>query len=238
MIKWQNPVAIAGMMALSLLFEAAPSHAQSIVGTASVADGDSLTVAGKRVRLFGIDAPELNQTCQKDGASWRCGEAAKAQLATLVDGQQVECFGQGVDQYGRVLAVCSVGRDELNRVMVEQGWALAYRTYSDDYVQAEQGAKADRLGIWTSTFLQPAEFRHAKRLPERRAVEAKPVALARRGAPTRMGECVIKGNRNRRGQWIYHLPGMPYYEQTRAEEIFCTEAQAQVAGYRRAIVKP
>ena len=49
--------------------------------------------------------------------------------------------------------------------------------------------------------------------------------------------CNIKGNRNRKGQWIYHLPGMPYYDQTRAEEMFCTEAQAQAAGYRRAIVR-
>jgi hypothetical protein len=49
--------------------------------------------------------------------------------------------------------------------------------------------------------------------------------------------CRIKGNRNRKGQWIYHLPGMPYYEQTRAEDMFCTEAQARAAGYRRAIVR-
>lgn len=48
--------------------------------------------------------------------------------------------------------------------------------------------------------------------------------------------CNIKGNRDRRGQWIYHVPAMPYYDQTRAEDIFCNEAEAQAAGYRRAIV--
>lgn len=49
--------------------------------------------------------------------------------------------------------------------------------------------------------------------------------------------CRIKGNHSRRGDWIYHLPGMPYYDATRAEAYFCTEAQAQAAGYRRAIVR-
>ena len=48
---------------------------------------------------------------------------------------------------------------------------------------------------------------------------------------------MIKGNQNRRGQWIYHLLGMPYYDQTRPEQLFCTEAEAQAAGYRRAIVR-
>lgn len=50
--------------------------------------------------------------------------------------------------------------------------------------------------------------------------------------------CVIKGNRSRRGEWIYHLPGMPYYDVTRPEEMFCSEREAQAAGYRRAIVRP
>ena len=53
-----------------------------------------------------------------------------------------------------------------------------------------------------------------------------------------MGSCSIKGNRNRKGQWIYHVPGMPYYDRTRPEEVFCTEAEARAAGYRRAIVRP
>jgi len=206
--------------------------AQVLVGTARAVDGDTLEVSGKRVRLFGIDAPEADQTCQKDGSSWACGHVATQQLSALLEGQLVECRGSGVDQYGRMLAVCSAGPEELNEVMVEQGWAVAYRQYSDNYIAAEARAKASHLGIWSSTFLLPSEYRHSKLVPA--------VASRQRSAapPTQWtGGCRIKGNRNRRGEWIYHLPGMPYYEQTRAEEMFCTEAQALAAGYRRAKVQ-
>lgn len=211
------------------------SQAQSISGDASAADGDSLVVAGQRVRLFGIDAPELDQTCDKGGSAWHCGEAAKVQLAELVAGQRIECRGQGVDQYGRVLAVCSGRYGEINRIMVEQGWAVAYREFSDAYVPEELRAKAARQGLWASSFVAPSEYRQSK-LPEpaQRAARAEDRGRQYRSP---LG-CAIKGNRNRRGEWIYHLPGMPYYEQTRPEELFCTEAQAQAAGYRRAIVRP
>ena len=139
---------------------------------------------------------------------------------------------RGVDQHGRMLAVCTAGPEQLNQVMVEQGWAVAYRQYSDAYVGAELSAKSDHLGIWISTFMLPSEYRHTK-LPFvpalRWSMNAQP-QLSK-------GRCLSKGNRNRRGEWIYHLPCMPYYELTRAEEMFCTEAQASAAGYRRAKVR-
>ena len=213
----------------------APGHAQVVAGSAKAVDGDTLEVSGRRVRLFGIDAPESDQTCQKDGATWACGQVAAQQLSSLIEGQHVECRGSGVDQYGRMLAVCSAGPEELNEVMVEQGWAVAYRQYSDNYIAAEARAKANHLGMWSSTFMLPSDYRHSKLPP----VPAPAVASRQRSSaqpPQWTGGCLIKGNRNRRGEWIYHLPGMPYYEQTRAEEMFCTEAQARAAGYRRAIV--
>ena len=213
-----------------------PSLAQVVQGAARALDGDSLVVGVQEVRLFGIDAPEFDQTCQKDGAPWACGQIAKDQLAALVTAQRVECRGQDKDQYGRIVAVCSIGYDELNRIMVEQGWAVAYRQFGDNYVPAELQAKAQRLGIWSSEFVMPEEFRMAQTMKEQ------PKAPQPRAQPTRqsyrsVNGCSIKGNRNRRGQWIYHLPGMPYYDQTRAEEFFCTEAAAQAAGYRRAKVR-
>jgi hypothetical protein len=111
--------------------------------------------------------------------------------------------------------------------MVSSGYATAYRHYSADYVPAEETAKAAKLGIWAGSFKAPREYRHAEEAQERQA------APARRASN---GGCNIKGNRGQHG-WIYHVPGMPYYEQTRPEEIFCTEGEAQAAGYRRAIVK-
>lgn len=224
-------------LALLLAASPAPAVAQTTSGTAVVIDGDSLSVGGRAVRLFGIDAPEGKQTCQRDGTSWACGEEAASQLKAIVDGHVVECSGRGVDQYGRILGVCTANGFELNGAMVEAGWATAYRSYSDDYVPQEVRAKAARVGIWNSTFVAPEEYRMSLRgevpVPPKRPAQA-----ARQARPSQtFSRCVIKGNRNRRGQWIYHVPGMPYYEVTRAEEIFCTEAQAQAAGYRRAIVK-
>ena len=199
-------------------------------------DGDSLTVNGVSIRLFGIDAPEGKQTCERDGARWACGEEAATQLRSITAGQQVSCEGRGNDAYGRLVAVCRADGFELNRTMVEAGWATAFRRYSDDYVGAEAQAKAARAGIWSSTFDLPENWRTAHEAAPR--ASAAPSAQ-RFAAPAQTGfsGCVIKGNRNRKGEWIYHLPGFPYYDATRAEEMFCTEAEARAAGYRRAVVR-
>lgn len=216
----------------------APALAQTLSGPGRVIDGDSLSVGGISVRLFGIDAPEGKQTCERGGAQWACGEEAASQLRMLVGSNRVECRGQGIDTYGRTVAVCRADGFELNKTMVEQGWATAFRKYSQDYVVAEMRAKAERRGIWSSSFALPGDYRMAQEQREEQRqsfVSARP----RQSAPaaTSSNGCVIKANRNRKGQWIYHLPGMPYYAVTRPEETFCTEAQAQAAGYRRAIVR-
>lgn len=212
----------------------AAAQAQVVSGSARVEDGDSLVVGTQRVRLLGIDAPELDQTCQRGGEAWACGQAAKEQLEALVADHQVVCHGQGFDQYARMLAVCSVGYDELNRTMVENGWAVAYRYFSDDYLAEEARAQAAKRGIWSSKFTTPSEYRLGKLSVPHATAAARPRPRVYRDARG----CLIKGNRNRKGQWIYHLPGMPYYEATRPEELFCTEEDAQRAGYRRAIVRP
>jgi len=214
-----------------------PAFAEVLFGPAQVSDGDTMTIQGRRVRLFGIDAPELEQVCVRGGESWACGQEARQQLSELVASGRVECSGNETDQYGRLLAVCWASGFELNRTLVAQGWAIAYRTYSSAYVADEIRAKQAHKGIWSATFDFPENYRRAQsaRLesqPTRRSV---PAARSRQTAP-RSG-CVIKGNRSRRGEWIYHLPGMPYYDATRPEQIFCSEAEAQAAGYRRAIVR-
>lgn len=215
-----------------------PAYAQTISGPAEVVDGDSLSVSGLSVRLFGIDAPEGKQTCNRGGSSWRCGEEAATQLRNMIGGAPVECRGRGIDTYGRTVAVCTVAGIELNQAVVEAGWATAFRKYAQGYVAAEARAKAARRGIWDSEFDLPENYRAAhdrstEPAPQKFVGVARPRATTQ---PTSQG-CAIKGNRNRKGQWIYHLPGMPYYNVTRAEEMFCSEAQAQAAGYRRALVR-
>lgn len=121
--------------------------------------------------------------------------------------------------------------------MVSSGYAVAYRHYSIDYVSAEDSAKLHKRGLWAGKFEMPSEYRHAGDVqaqaekPARRS--RRPIVSSLRSSPQPTGTCRIKGNRGSNG-WIYHLPGMPYYERTNAEQIFCTEAEARAAGYRRA----
>jgi endonuclease YncB( thermonuclease family) len=208
-----------------------------IFGIGTAGDGDSFKVNGQRVRLFGVDAPEFDQTCQRAGSDWQCGQAAAEALSKLVVGKDVRCLATGTDQYDRILARCTVGAVDVNRFMVANGFAVAFRRYSSDYVSAEETAKANRRGIWAGTFTMPSEVRAADRAsrqasaPSRRdARSSKPVVRNTATARDTNYGCRIKGNRNRRGQWIYHVPGMPYYDRTRAEDIFCSEADARAAG--------
>jgi hypothetical protein len=197
-------------------------------------------VGQTEVRLFGIDAPELTQSCTRAGRPWTCGAAASQQLSKLVAGKPVSCIATGLDRHGRTVARCTAGGVDLNRAMVAAGYAVAYRRYSMAYVSAEESARVARRGIWSGTFEQPSEVRHAGddyviEQPKRtqRADKELPEVSSPRSKPRPSGNCRIKGNHSRKGVRIYHLPGMPYYAQTVAEEIFCTEAQAKAAGYRR-----
>ena len=224
------------LAAILITLTATLAAAETLSGPAEVLDGDTLALGEHRVRLFGIDAPEMAQTCNRNGENWACGEEAARQLNELVGTGDVTCIGEDVDQYGRLVAVCHAAGFELNKTLVEYGWATAFRNYSDAYIADETRAKAARRGIWSSTFDLPQSYRLAQ-IPG--PAESAPRPSARRSASRQafQGGCVIKGNRSRRGDWIYHLPGMPYYDATRAEEIFCSEADAQAAGYRRAIVR-
>jgi endonuclease YncB( thermonuclease family) len=211
------------------------SSAQSVTGIARNIDGDSLRVGDREVRLFGIDAPEWGQVCNRDGQPWDCGAAAAGQLEKLVTGKPVRCTPVDTDEYGRTVAQCAVGNIDVNRAMVASGYAVAYRRYSTTYVSAEESAKANRRGLWAGTFEMPSLYRHDRHgRPQRESRSRTSLRISvYRGTSTPAGPCNIKGNHSRRGEWIYHLPGTPYYEQTRAEQMFCSEAEARAAGYRR-----
>ncbi len=149
-----------------------PAHAD-VSGPACVTDGDTLVVNGKRqrtrcvggtrVRLFGIDALELKQKCTAPGGGdFLCGRAAAAFLLEHVRDRTVECKGNSEDRYGRLIAVCFVGGKDLNAMMVGEGWALAYRDYSNKYVPQENAAREARRGIWAMEFVPPWEWRRSK----------------------------------------------------------------------------
>lgn len=215
--------------AWALLFFASPALATTVSGPAKIVDGDTLEIAGKRIRLFGIDAPEATQSCDRDGQTGACGQTAAERLRGLIGNGSVTCDGNELDQYGRLVAVCTVAGVDLNHAMVADGWAVAFRQYSEAYVADEARARAAKRGLWASSFEMPQDYRAEER---ERATPPARIAQARPATREPSGACLIKGNRNHRGEWIYHLPGTPYYDQTRPEEMFCTEAQAQAAGYR------
>jgi len=214
-------------------------NAQIMVGKALVIDGDTLEFSGTRLRLIGIDAPESDQTCDRSGSAWQCGKAATDYLKTLVNGRKIECRAEGKDRYGRLLAFCVSESLDLGLSMVGAGLAVATKGGPEEYQSAEAIRKAHKIGLWASVFQTPSDWRADHPIqaaqattPKHRNVRANRVQAAEKVYRNQFG-CAIKGNRNRRGQWIYHLPGRPYYDQTRPEELFCTETQARNAGYRR-----
>jgi endonuclease YncB( thermonuclease family) len=142
---------------------AAQSSSADLAGPATVIDGDILVVAGERIRLEGIDAPELHQSCTAFGQQWACGRTSAEWLKEHLNGRQVECVGHARDRYGRLLAVCYVGGESINERIVGEGWALDYRKYSTDYLQAEAEAKRAGAGIWRGEFTPPWEWRAARR---------------------------------------------------------------------------
>lgn len=152
----QGLLAITSAFAISI---ASVAHADGIMGQATVIDGDTIEIHGQRIRLHGIDAPESRQLCEKNGQEYRCGQQASLALADMVGQAVVRCQPNGVDRYKRIIGVCFKGDQDLNRWMVRNGWAVAYRRYSKDYVTDEESASSAGIGIWAGQFETPADWR-------------------------------------------------------------------------------
>ena len=145
----------------ALLFLSLTLAQNALVGRAGVIDGDTLEVQGVRVRLWGIDAVESSQTClDASGKPWLCGRRAAFALADFLGQRTVRCVQRDTDRYGRVVAVCRVDGVEVNRWLVEQGWALAYVQYGGSvYLEAQRQAQALKRGIWQGAFEEPWAYR-------------------------------------------------------------------------------
>ncbi|MET3647221.1 thermonuclease family protein [Phyllobacterium ifriqiyense] len=124
-------------------------------GNAYVIDGDTLIISKQHIRLKGIDAPELDQTCGGQPSLRNCGQIARQALQKLVARTDVRCEGQGRDKFDRFLATCFAGQINVNRIMVETGQAIAYGDYRD----AELLARGRRVGIWVDAFETPQDWR-------------------------------------------------------------------------------
>jgi endonuclease YncB( thermonuclease family) len=132
----------------------------TIAGKAWVIDGDTIEIAGTRIRLEGIDAPETDQPCtDARGKPWPCGRAATNELRAHVRGRALTCNSRALDRYRRSLAVCSLpDGSDINAWMVRQGWAVAYGL-ARLYVSEEAEAEKAKQGMWTGSFTLPSQWR-------------------------------------------------------------------------------
>ncbi len=212
------------------------STADTIVGRASVIDGDTIEIHGERIRFNGIDAPESSQLCSDSGGRmYRCGARSADALSTwLAASSPTSCKFVDRDQYGRFVGNCTrADGASVQRWLVRNGHAMDWPRYSNGAFSKEQAAaKADKLGIWQGSFQTPWEWRAA----QRNKPETAPATVVTTSSSS--GACDIKGNVSRKGERIYHVPGQKYYAKTRismskGERWFCSEQEARAAGWRR-----
>lgn len=152
--------------ALTTLIATAPAPAATTLRgpVESVETGDTLVVAGQRVRLWGIDAPDLDQPCMDgDRLPYRCGITARMVLDALTRTREVVC---GIAETGTVtppLAVCRAGDSDLGGLMVATGYAFDRPEISGGlYAGEEAQAKARKSGLWAGAFVKPAGWRRGR----------------------------------------------------------------------------
>ena len=141
------------------IFYCSITLAGPIKGKARIIDGDTIHIEKNKIRLYGIDAPEINQTCTINKIIWECGIESSQALESIVSEEEVRCEIVDIDQYKRFVAICFVKNINLSQHMVQNGWAVAYRYYSDDFINDEKIAEKNKASIWQGKFLDPYLFR-------------------------------------------------------------------------------
>ena len=145
--------------------------AEEIIGVPKIIDGDTVLIDNFKIRLEGIDAPEIKQKCKKEKLKissiigytfyedYHCGKVSKKKLETKIDGSKIKCISSSKDRYKRYLATCYKNKINLNQWMVRNGHAVAYIRYSKKYLLDEDFAKQNKLGLWQGKFLNPEKWR-------------------------------------------------------------------------------
>ncbi len=160
-------------MRLAILFFILTSNvlAEEIIGVPRIVDGDTIHINEYKIRLEGIDAPEIKQKCKKEKLkissiigftfynNYNCGEVSKEKLKVKIDRSKIKCISSSKDRYERYLAKCFKDKINLNRWMVRNGHAVAYKRYSKEFLTDEDFAKENKLGLWQGKFLRPEKWR-------------------------------------------------------------------------------
>ena len=243
---------VSGPMVASPVAWASASHVQEKVihGQARVVDGDTLVIGDEKIRLWAVDAPEKNQSCKHgNGSEWMCGLEAKKDVEEKIKGKSISCKVKDKDQYGRNVAQCELGSEDLNAWLVSRGLVVSYKQYSNkQYVKLEEDARAAKLGIWEGQFVTPSVWRKQQKangggggfgdLSSDVKVEpprSKQVAEPLLECPDR--SLPIKGNVGKKGVKLYYIPGASNYEkvkidETKGERFFCSVKEAERDGWK------
>ena len=136
---------------------------KTINGIALVVDGDTLHIEKNKIRLHGIDAPEIDQTCTIKDKVWNFGIESSLELKKLILDNNISCVVSDIDKYNRYIAECFINNKNINKLMVRNGWAIAYRYYSLDFVEDEELAKKNKIGLWQGQFQEPYLYRKTKK---------------------------------------------------------------------------
>lgn len=191
-------------------------------------------MTGVRIQLAHVLAPPADEVCAAENSVWNCGEDATASLAKLIAGETLVCTSIGVHPAGGYWATCKADGMDIGYALLAEGSVLARPGAPQHYVIAGDLARNDTKGLWAASSLPSDDWAKVEvAAPKNEARNSSSEARSERSYRNGFG-CAIKGNRSRRGEWIYHLPGQEYYDATRPEELFCTEREAVAAGYRRA----
>jgi endonuclease YncB( thermonuclease family) len=236
------------LIAFLLLFSASSGWAAD----ATVRDGDTIQLAGVTYRLDGIDAPEFDQICIDDHAEpWTCGVEARDQLANLIGRRGVRCEDLGPDKtYGKWhVGICTVDGEavSLNQLLVRQGFALNSESSGKArFTEDEAGAKSNLRGIWKGCFVAPQDFRHLKKSAAllgaacRNDKDREIRASLFPDEPAMPPDCSVKAKLAVRAHvtghvGVYHVQACQSYAAvTKPDRWFCSEEDAQAAGFRKA----
>jgi len=143
---------------LLFFFISSTLYAQNI----KILDGDTIHIEKVKYRFHGIDAPEISQICKVNNKNIKCGELSKQKLIEKIGNKKVNCKKVAIDRYKRVVAECFVNNDSLSKYLVTNGYAFAYRRYSKKFVEDENFAKKNKLGLWSMDFQYPWDYRRNK----------------------------------------------------------------------------
>jgi len=223
--KRKSILRFAAAMLSAFLWSVSSAMGQDVRSDIVVIDGDTLEIDGVVSRLYGIDAPELGQTCLDGSKRWRCGLQAALELRNIVTSRRnVKCGTiRMADEAPR--AICHDPQyNDPAELLLTRGLAVALPDSVPAYRRAEYQAKSAKLGIWRGEFVEPSKWRTGERL-------AGPT-----DGPAEI--CDVKGIISKKGERLYYVPTDKNYDAIevrpdQGERMFCSDDEAELAGWRR-----